>query len=337
MPVKGLLKIISILLFIQVMNPVMAGNDSWKRLPLLEGRYYINVPANAGIKERGHNIMEPAHSAEAETRIICDDKKERFVIFTSELYKYSDKNIMNEFNAFYNAEEKKYKFESYLSKKKNRIILGWPVDEKYDDETFLLLDTFIEGNDNILIQIGFYVNEAAYRNNRKKYIKLSKTIIDTIEQGEKKLTLNKRTYSFLTITYPKNRKKIEIPIPENYVLKKNLGPDFTVYRLFELTPFSSDVSPGISIYQGFDASYVHLDYGFKTKEAVKIPSTFLNEDIKWLVFEKKKDDKTEFILSEVIFGVYDDYYTEALHIFIYSDSYDRMKKQHDIIKAMTIK
>lgn len=121
MQVKGFFKIFSIMLFIQFLYPAMAGNDSWKRIPLLDGRYYINVPANAVLEQRGYNIMGPAPSGESETRIVCDDKKERFVIFASELYKYSDKNIVSEFNRKYNAKEKKYNFESYISKKKNRV------------------------------------------------------------------------------------------------------------------------------------------------------------------------------------------------------------------------
>lgn len=140
-------------------------------------------------------------------------------------------------------------------------------------------------------------------------------ILDTIQFGDRLLTVQKRTEALLNM---------DIDIAEGYVLSCQWGVDFETYYIQKMAPIDQPCVY-MGIYHGEHPSYSEKLEGYPASQIKKTKGTILGKDITWLHYGESTVNAKSYLQTLVPDA---DYW--MLHIFIIPSNQDNMEEMRNM-------
>ena len=319
-------------LFSQENNgPVLQPESPSNTFSILKDRLFINCPKEAKSEPRPHNLMSAPPSAEEETRITLDDKDKRLVIFAQEMNALASKTLLADVKKMYSDQERAdYLFKEITMKDGMSAVQTIPI--KYDStkEAILINSLLIQTKDSSLVQIGAYISPKAF-SDRKRYITLSDSILNTISAGPRQIRFHARKEY---LPFPANPGKLLAEVPEHYLVVPNNGADFNEYQIRKIDLFTNQMQGGIIVYVGFYPTLLAPAYQFKTDKVQIKEELFLGKKMKWSSYS---DKAKKIYLKELTCYADDAVKGLKIHIAIVASSEKEMDALIKIAAKMALK
>jgi hypothetical protein len=323
-------------LFLVPMFSVKAQTDSTQTSltspqSILKDRLFLPCPAATRSEPRPHNLMGNPPSPEQETRLIIDDGKKRLVIFAEEMNALGTHNLIEDIKNSYTAEEKPdYTF--YESRSADGLAEVYTIPLKHDTtkDAILITSLIIQTKDSALIQIGAYLNPAAFRD-LPAYQDLVKNILHAVRSGTRSLPYKARKEALPLFG---NLSNLLFPCPDNFIVNTEQGYDFNVTQIRRLPPITYKVSGGIVIYSGRHPSLMAPEYQFKPEQAKEKSGLFLKTKIKWAVYT---DKKRKICLQETIYDAPAPNTGLKIHLALVAASEKELAELLKIVENMGLK
>jgi len=258
---------------------------------ILNDKTFFRFPNDAKNIARQTDIMSADPNINRETRIILDIDKQRLVFFARELYVTANNNLLDVLSKD-NNEKAKVK----ILTDKDSILSVLVTPKKLDStETAILVNNlYVQTQDRTVFVIGAYINPDAYKN-RDEFQELSENVFSTLTKGSRKLNFQARTEKLPIFD---GKKKFSIALPDGYVITKDKGYDFEVFKLQKIRDIADTNWLSLTIYTGYHPSYFYREYNFDKSSAIKTNGRFLNKKVIWLNF--KNMEKQLFLKEQQI-------------------------------------
>src|SRR5438874_843348 len=164
------------------------------RLPLLKGRLLATLPVGVRITPRAVDIMSAPETAEAETRVILDSGRGRFVILCRELFRKASNDFASDARSYASqlaSDSGKTAVRPILMG--NTQLRGFvfvPL-RTGAEEPILVQAALIQNRDGALQDLRFYVDGKGRKNLRANRA-LSDRCLRSVTAGRRLLALGKR-------------------------------------------------------------------------------------------------------------------------------------------------
>jgi hypothetical protein len=246
---------------------------SAKPTPLLGGRLLLRLPPGAQIQAMQEGLMAAAESPEEETRAIWDSGPHRLVILALECFETCPRDFAG--TAAAAAERwsrngpRKFAARTHTAPtgQSAEIVLLIPdrlVPNPDEAEAILVRGAFVMGADRTVQLVQIFANPAFARD-EIACTSLAEAICASAAAGKKPLALEagERILPWL-----EKGKALRAAVPAGYLVTRQGGPDFLVYRFRKLGVFGQDrPRTGIGVYLGEHPSSFHEKYAEAGAEA----------------------------------------------------------------------
>jgi hypothetical protein len=278
---------LSLSLFLIVLRMTAQSNavDSLMPLPvrfsLLNNQAFIHCPDGAKLSPRLHKPLDPAPADDQETRISWTNGPMHLVIFAQEMNALGTSALLQDVKSLYSpTEQDDYRFSSLVTAGGQSAILTRPLKHDSTTEAILIHSILVQMPDSSLIQIGAYINPAAYAR-RDVYLALSRRILSSIAGGSRILVSASHKE---TLPVSGGISNLEITLPERYIVLPEKGFDYISYQIRRLEPLTRHVSGGILLYTGLHPHPLAEEYKFKANNAKTKEAILLGRKVKWMTY-----------------------------------------------------
>lgn len=254
------------------------------RVPLLDGRLTVELPAGMRLEPRAHDLMAAEASGEDETRAVTDVGDVRFVMMTYELYLTAGGDLPAAAAAEEKAEnEPSGKLEPLAVARPLVAYAEVPAPGQPVEDANLVLSVWVASADHTVQLVAFYVNPAGAAD-LARWTALARRIAGTLAAGPRKLDLaaGDRKLGDLTIR-----------VPSGWTLATQPGPDFAVYHLRALGTLGGAASSTCSVYVGDYPSYQYEQAGIDAAKVASSPGTLLGASVEWKTWSTPDASMTE--------------------------------------------
>lgn len=238
---------------------------------LLNGRLKLRAPAGAQESALSPDIMSAPNAASTETRLVVDIGGARLVVMThaflaTETEKLEASKLRRDASLVeYGPVESKQGFQQLTGTYRRLAPKG---------DTVFVATALTKLADNTLQETLFAVNDVAFKAGVGGCKAMAKRVLASLEIGPNQLDLAERDIDI-------EGGKYSLHVPAGYVYYPQPGPDFTVYRLQELSAVGSDAAVA-GAYFGHFASFR------PESTAKKLPGKVLGQAVTW--FETQDSD-----------------------------------------------
>jgi hypothetical protein len=261
-----------------------AQNISISSLPLnnkqsiLNDRAFFMFPEKAANIGRNANLMAADPNRNAETRIVFDTAGMRMVFFAQEIFSYSHEPLLT-----VAAKDDRDDFKSRLLNNSDSLVsvLSTPLRFDTAQSAIIVNSLLVKTADDKLFRISAYITSASF-NYKDQFQKLSERIFSTLEKGSRKLDTKARTETWPVYG---DAKKLDVKLPEGYIITKDAKYDFEVLKFHKVTDISDTNMVSLIVYIGHHPSFFYPEQGFTASDAAKIKGTFLGKKTEWLYFK----------------------------------------------------
>jgi hypothetical protein len=290
-----------VLFFLRMQAQLVAPADSLaplsRQFPLLNNQAFISCPEGALFSPRPHKPLSPAPAEDQETRISWTNGSMHMVIFAQEMNAFGTPSLLQDVKSLYSVtEQSDYRFSPVIMAGKLAGVLTLPLRHDSSTEAILIHSILVQMPDSSLIQVGAYINPAAY-GNLKAYQALSGRILSSITSGSRVLVSGPHKE---TLPVSGGIASLEISLPEHYIVLAEKGFDYISYQIRRIGPLTEHVPGGILLYTGLHPHLLAADYKFKAARAVAKETLILGKKARWLVYG---DEARHVFLSEVLISV----------------------------------
>ncbi|MCB9659465.1 MAG: hypothetical protein H6726_17605 [Sandaracinaceae bacterium] len=220
-------------------------------LPLLGDRLYIRPLEGAYAQPRAWNIMGAPEPERSETRLYFEEGEDKLVVMSYELFATAGPDVVTRVQ-----EEAARAFPGDDLERMD--VLGDGVEAlrlvprvlDTSSEAVRVLTLFVIGRDRSLQVLSFYVNPAAAqtsgdaRRDHDACVELALRSARTLRAGGRSLATG------ATETLEAGTRHLQVTLPPQGTLLTQPGPDFVVYRLFDLLPFGAPRVTGFVYFGG---------------------------------------------------------------------------------------
>jgi hypothetical protein len=152
----------------------------------------------------------------------------------------------------------------------------------------------------------------------------------SFREGEKRVSLAARTETFAVIG---STAKLQIKLPQDYILIKDNAVDFEVYRIEKVPEYGDKEASFITIYLGHYPTMLSGEYQLAGLRKPDTEQDFLYNKRLW---QNYNDPVRSLILREQLFDVDQIAKGMKVHIAILTNSPKRMEEMSDIVKELEI-
>ncbi|HXC04623.1 MAG TPA: hypothetical protein VNZ86_07705, partial [Bacteroidia bacterium] len=270
-------------------------------------------------------------SPDMETRLILDRSGKRLVVFAEEMYSTATAHLLDDIGHLYAPEEKAdYRFLNVLTAGKLSGVLTIPVKHDSTQEAILISSIILQTSDSTLIQIGAYVNQAAFQD-LKVYLDLAQHMFSSIQPGTRTYPYHARTAKLALIG---NLHNLVFPCPDRFIVTSSLGFDFNTYQIRALEPITRKVSGGIVVYTGNHPSFFAPEYKFGSEQRKEKEGMFLQSKVVWSSYS---DPKRKLWLDELVVDAPAPSTGVKIHIVLISSSEKERSALLKIAETFSIK
>lgn len=335
---KTTLFIFSFLIFITTIWSNTMSQDSipetklTNEMSVLNEIIFLTFPSNAENSVRPTGIMAAQNSENTETRIVMDFDDQRFIIFATDLFAYSEDNLLDDIETISSFEGFKlydYKNETFIENDSFSSVISTPTLFNKNLPAILINTLFIRLDNNHVIKVDAYINQKAYKN-RVAFTNLSESIFKTIKIGTRKPEYKTRIEK-QSISYSK--RNLIVNLPNNYAMTSNSSYDFDVYNIQEVKSLTDTSFVRMTIYIGAHPSWAYKEYGFaKTNTAMK--GKVFKKKMKYYYYSNEMEDK---YLLEYQCKLRSVDRNSIMHIILYSSTYEDIGVLLQIAESINVK
>ena len=293
-----------------------------KEFSLLNDRLFLNVPNGTEDAQMQQGVMYAPESNQRITRLMLEEGNQKLVVYAQEMFYYSSGDLQKDAKEFtklmFGSETGKINTSIEKLNEEIDIIRATPaVDDLYDDSV-LVDSVFIVNTDNTVIYLGVYVTDNLYSQQDLCKSKADE-IINSIKLGTRKIGQDAHTANI--------RNDMTIDVDKDYTLVVQIGIDFDVYHVIELTEIGTEGNY-FGIYFGFHPStpadtIEKGDEGYEFAE-----NTMLGAETPWVGTALDSDEYK----WETLIALYDSYM--KMHIFFYTSSDEQFNEIMNILETI---
>ena len=299
-----------------------------QKLPVLNGRAFLRLPANATNVVWAASIMSTNPNKNQETRFVLDFDKMRLIFYAQELYKISNGDFYSEVIADKSLiNSKKQVLENgqgFLS------VLCSPLVIDTAQRSIVLNTLLVKTKDNTVFRIDAYINPPALKE-KNEFIALSKKVFESLQNGTRLTNRNARNE---TVKIFGTKRSFQLFIPKDYAVTVDAKYDFQVIRYHKYVDYRDTSLIDFIIYTGYHPWVDYERYGFEETSSKNIDGIFLNDKISWMTFY---DPQKNIFLKEQ--KIPSDRIAEGLivHIGIAANKKEVIEEQTKIVEAIRLK
>jgi len=252
-----------------------------KKMSVLNGRAYFNVPSTSYSMQRAASGLSPAPNPNEETRVIYDTGKMRIVFFVQELYLLGDKNLLTEVKND-NAYKKNFISKEFIATDSLYAVLSSPV--KYDSlqSAIMINSLLVQTADGTLFRVDAYVDSAAFTQ-KVQFKALSEKVFATLNNGPRRNVYKARMEEY---TLTDSSLLLRFRLPDHYYITIDRLYDFEFFKIHKFRNFRDTTWANISINVGGQQSYMYMNYGLYKQDATIDSSGILfGKPVEWMVYK----------------------------------------------------
>ena len=297
--------------------PAAAGSTA----SLLGGRLSVWLPAGAKVAPRRRSIMSAEESDEEETRVILvsgDGDLARFVMLARETFTRGTGDAVADARTWLSASKERASV-GRIAAGAGLDVAGVVPEQPSGQGPLLVLAALVERPDRTIAEIGFYIlPEMAAE--RAEFEGRARDIVKSLTAGKSTLP-QKRDHRIAV-----DGSTLSVSLPEEFVLTRQPGPDFLVFRLRALRTIGQPPA-AIGIYFGGHPSYQYQQQEIPDSGVSRSPGKLLGKDVEWLTW-KAEDVTMHEAIAEL--GEHD-----FVHVFLYAEQ-DRLAALKTAVEAMQL-
>ena len=213
------------------------------RQEVLGGRFVVDAPPDAVLKAPGGDIMSAAASLHIEDNLWVERDDFRFVMTSEELFVRCDGDFSRTAPKiaewiYGTPEEGSYKLEPGPTDGVSSIGLVLEPPSRTQDTTYL--GTQLVCHQGTLVRMIFATNLSP-TDDLTLATSLRRQLIDSLAAGPRPLNLGPRTETLA----PSDELTFSLDVPAGMIFYSELGPDFVVYRVKNVTPMGAPPSSAL--------------------------------------------------------------------------------------------
>jgi len=249
---------------------------------LLSGRLTVSMPAGSRIEARSQNIMAAPEANESETRVVFEDGGRKMVLMSWELFQLAGKHFEEEVAKRLNAWGKEEKTAFTIAKAGGATWGAAAKPNDSDGDAILYAAAFFRHEDNSVQQLAVYFNPEFHRT-PERCRQLAAGIMASIASGKRGLNLEggKHSFSHLDADH-----RLILVLPPRWAYSTNVGVDFLVHNLREVTDFGTEPK-SIGIYVGGHPGFQHEQINEAERVQKIRKSPLFGKDQSWIEYGTK--------------------------------------------------
>lgn len=296
-----------------------------KLVAVLHGRLSMHVPARTEIKPFAVGLMAAQPATTEATGIVLDSGKKRMVVATEETYLRAGKDFEQALRRMDGSTFTIAPLEAAGVK------LAFALTPKHLDtasEAIMLLSASVVNSDKTVENVNFYINPPAMPESEACQA-LSLAIAKTITASHTPLqdaAGERRMAAY-------GGGELITTVPQGYVLVKQQGPDFVVYRLKKVQLYGAAAYSSLSVYMGRHAQTLpSASGGTLSKENGRL----LGQEVTW--YQEREVGPNRINQDESVLTLEvgtKDRATFQVHVFALSDTND-MRELRSIADSLRL-
>lgn len=277
------------------------------RTPLLGGRLTVALPAEARVAPRRRSIMAAEESDEEETRVILAPGAgdlARFVMLARETFVTGTGDAPADARLWLRESGERARVEPIAAGEGLSVAAIVPQTAARGDAPLLVLALLVERPDKTIAEVGFYIlPEMA--GERAKWDARARAVAGSLAAGQNALVATRDHRVDVG-----GGRALALRSPEPFVLTRQPGPDFLVFRIRSLRPIGRPPS-AIGVYVGGHPSYQFEQAGIAPADVQKISGKLLGNDVEWMRWTEE-----DVVMLEAMTRVGEH---DVVHVFLYAE------------------
>lgn len=248
-------------------------------IPLLDGRVVIGLPRGAAAVPRDTSIMSTARSAEIETRALFDAGGERFVVFATELFRYSE-DLPGDVGRLASdwglpPGQHAYLLDTPPQRAGGLSIAAYGFDPLDGSRQAVpIADSFLRTADAAVLHLQLYVSPNAL-DDPQGLAALALGALGTLRPGPRQLDAGGGVRTLADLG---GQPRVLVDVPKGWVAYHEHGLSFVVLRLTRMMPLGRS-SASVTIYRGGHPSLRHNAVG--PEQVTHADGTLLGVPAQW--------------------------------------------------------
>jgi hypothetical protein len=270
-----------------------------QEIPLLDGRVVIGLPRGAAAVPRDSSIMGTARSAEVETRALFDAGGERFVVFATELFGYSE-DLLGDVGRVVSGwrlppGQRAYLLDTPPQRPGGLSVAAYGFDRLDGSRQAVpIADSFVRTADAAVLRLQLYVSPNAL-GDPQGLTALAVGALGTLTPGPRQVDAGGGVRTLADLG---GEPRVVVDVPKGWVAYHEQGLSFVVMRLTRMMPFGGPSHASVTIYRGGHPSLRHSDAA--AKQVTHVDGTLLGVPTRWHSLREETGSERSVFVREAL-------------------------------------
>ncbi len=261
---------------LSVKGPVLT-QELTEEFSALDGRLMVYMPEGTQNMTIQNGVMYAPESSHEVTQLNAEYGEQQLIMYFVETFKYSSGDVNKDAEEFvdywFEGSIKNPEISFEKSNAETDIIRVTPGTYSKSKDLVLIDSAFIKSTDNTIIYAGVYVSKNLI-NDKEACANQADKMINSIQIGNREIGQEAKSIEFYY-------SKLQIDIAKNFVLIEQIGIDFDVYTIREITKIGEDANY-LGIYFGLYPSTIASEVEVGDDGYIFREDTVLGKDIYWV-------------------------------------------------------